>query len=98
MEARELVENMGYKMTRRIGMLALLMATACVWVPTEVSDDIRINAVVSAAVVASWDDLTPEQRREAYWKGARHHQDLNWSINDEEVPSEFVGDYEVRSD
>lgn len=78
-------------MKKAILSLALvLMTPACVIVPSEVRDGIKVNANSLEGDLNKWETMSPLEQEYAMWQSVRFVHRLNQSINDAEMPTAFA--------
>jgi hypothetical protein len=71
-------------------MLTLVFTPACVIVPGEVEDAIKVNAAAGDGDLGSWDSMTPLERKYAFWQSVRFSHRMDESINDTPMPQAFA--------
>ena len=75
-----------------IAAVALLSSTACTTVAATDKTLIQDQAAVGVGILADWDKMTDDQKKQAYWKSTRGYHRLNSTLFSIEVPADFATD------
>jgi hypothetical protein len=79
-------------MRRALLCVVILLSVGCTTVASTDKILIQDQAAVGVGLLADWDKLTDDQKKQSYWKSTRGYHRLNNTLFGVPVPTDFQND------